>query len=189
MEKASNKQDQYTRWNDLEIYRIPLNVKDEQLEQKVIDIFSHLNINISKPDIEGCHQLGKSNTIVRFVSRKVCKDALEKKFEVNRLINNSKFGFKRENKLFTCENLTPNNQCLAWMCRNLKRAKKIHNFWSNKGIIKFRRTMNERPISVDHKYVLFIQTLFLKRGIEHHEEILFALLNIKIKFIVRMSLY
>ena len=189
MEKASNKQDQYTRWNDLEIYGISLNVKDEQLEQKVIDIFSHLNINISKPDIEGCHQLGKSNTIVRFVSRKVWKDALEKKFEVNRLINNSKFGFKRENKLFTCENLTPNNQCLAWMCRNLKRAKKIHNFWSNKGIIKFRRTLNERPISVDHKYVLFIQTLFLKRGIEHHEEILFALLNIKINFIVRMSLY
>ena len=95
MEKASNKQDQYTRWNDLEIYGISLNVKDEQLEQKVIDIFSHLNINISKPDIEGCHQLGKSNAIVRFVSRKVWKDALEKKFEVNRLINNSKFGFKR----------------------------------------------------------------------------------------------
>ena len=37
------------------------------------------------------------------------------------------------------------------MCRELKRAKKIHNFWSNKEIIKFRRTMNERPISVDHE--------------------------------------
>ena len=164
MEKASNKQDQYTRSNDLGIYGIPLNVKDEQLEQKVIDIFSHLNINVSKPDIDGCHQLGKSNTIVRFVSRKVCKDALEKKFEVNRLINNSMFGFKRENKLFTCENLTPYNQCLAWMCRDLKRAKKIHNFWSNKGIIKFRRTMNERSTSVDHESDPLSRLYFQREG-------------------------
>ena len=126
-------------------------MKDEQLEQKVIDIFSHLNINISKADIEDCHRLGESNTIVRFVNLKVCKDALEKKFEVNRLIDNSKLGFKRDNKLFICENLTPYNQRLAWMCRELKRAKEIHNSWSNKRIIKFRRTMNERPISVDHE--------------------------------------
>ena len=112
-------------------------MKDEQLGQKVIDVFSHLNINISKPDIEDCHRLGKSNTIVRSVNRKVCKDVLKKKSEVNRIIDNSKFGFKRENKLFICENLTPYNQRLAWMCRELKRAKEIHNFWSNKGIIRF----------------------------------------------------
>ena len=113
MEKASNKQDQYTRKNNLEIHGIPVDVKDEQLEQKVIDIFSHLNISISKPDIQDCHQLGKSNTIVRFANCKVCKDALEKKSEVNRLIDNLKLGFKRENKMFICENLTPYNQHLA----------------------------------------------------------------------------
>ena len=45
LEKASNKQDQYTRRNNLEIHGIPVDVKDEQLEQKVIDIFSHLNIS------------------------------------------------------------------------------------------------------------------------------------------------
>ena len=189
LEKASNKQDQYTRRNNLEILGIPVDVKDEQLEQKVIDIFSHLNINISKPDIEECHRLGKSNTFVRFVSRKVWKDALKEKFEVNRHINYSKCGFKMQNKLFACENLTPYNQRYAWMCRELKRAKKSHNFWSNKGIIKFRRTMNERSTSVDHESEPFIQTLFSKRGIEHHEGILFVLLNIKIKFVIRMSLY
>ena len=38
---------------------------DDQLEKKVIDIFSQLNINISKSDIEkDCHQLGKSNTLL-----------------------------------------------------------------------------------------------------------------------------
>ena len=100
----------YWIWKKLQINRastlgritlkyIPVDVKDEQLEQKVTDIFSHLNINISKQDIEDCHRLGKSSITVKFVNRKVCKDALEKKFEVNILIDNSKFGFKRENKL------------------------------------------------------------------------------------------
>ena len=59
-------------------------MKDDQHEEKVIDIFSQLNINISKSDNEDCHQLGKSNTIVRFINQKFCKDALEKKFEVNK---------------------------------------------------------------------------------------------------------
>ena len=113
LEKASNKQDKYTRRNNLEIHGIPVDVKDEQLEQKIIDIFSHLNISISKPDIEDCHRLNKSNTIVRFVNCKVCKDALEKKFEVNRLVDNTKLGFKRETKLFICENLTSYNHHLV----------------------------------------------------------------------------
>ena len=119
-------------------------MKDEQLEQKVIDTFSTANFEV-------CHWLGKSKTIARFVNCKVCKDALKKKSEVNRLIDNSKLGFKRKNKLFICENSIPYNWHLAWMCRELQRAKKIHNSWSNKGIIKFKRTMNEQPISVDHE--------------------------------------
>ena len=144
MEKALNKQDQYTRRNNLETHGIAVDMKEEQLEQKVIDIFSHLNISISKLDIEDCHRLGKSNAIVRFLNRKVCKVALKKKFEVSRLIDNSKLGFKRENKLFICDNFTPYNQRLAWMCDELKRAKKIHNSCSNKGITKFTKTINKR---------------------------------------------
>ena len=79
--------------NNLEIHGIPAEVKDNQLEEKVIDIFSQLNISLSKSDIEDCHRLGKSNTIVRSVNQKFCEDVLEKKFDVNKHIDNSKFGF------------------------------------------------------------------------------------------------
>ena len=47
--------------------------------------------------------------------------------------------------------LTPYNQRLAWMCRELKRAKKIYYCWISKGIIKFKWTVNEQPVSVNHK--------------------------------------
>ena len=37
------------------------------------------------------------------------------------------------------------------MCRELKWAKKIYNYWTSKGIIKLKRTMNEQAISVDNE--------------------------------------
>ena len=104
MQKASNKQDQYTSRNNLEVHGIPVEVKDDQIEDKVINMFSQLNVSISKFDIEDCYHLGKSNTVVRFINWKFCKDAVEKKFEVNKGIDKSKFAFNVENKLL-CENL------------------------------------------------------------------------------------
>ena len=135
LQKASNKQDQYSGRSNLEIHGILAKVKNDQLEEKVIDIFSQLNISLSKSDIEVSHRLGKSNTIFRFVNRKFCKDSLEKKFHVNKYIDNSKLSFNVETKLFVCKNLTPYNQRLAWMCGELKRGKKIYNCWTSKEII------------------------------------------------------
>ena len=59
------------------MHGIPAEVKDEQLEEKVSDIFSELNISISKSDIVDYHQLGEFNTIIWFINQKFCKDALK----------------------------------------------------------------------------------------------------------------
>ena len=71
IEIAENKLEQYVKRNNIEIQGILSSVHDNLLEDKVIDIFSQLNITISKSDIEDCHRLGKANlknTIVRFVN-------------------------------------------------------------------------------------------------------------------------
>ena len=141
--------DQYNRKNNLEIQGIPSTVDDEVLEDKVIEIFKCLKIPLAKSDTEDCHRLGKSNpknTVVRFVNRKNCYAALSKKLDLQH-IDKAKLGFPEAN-LFFNENLTPYNQKLAWKCRELKRAGKIHSTWSTKGVIKLRRTMNERAISI-----------------------------------------
>ena len=158
IEIAENKLEQYTRRNNIEIQGIPSSVHDNLLEDKVVDIFSQLNITISKSDIEDCHRLGKANpknTIVRFVNRKFCNIALEKKKQLMSL-NKTELGFKPDVALYISENLTPFNQHLAWQCRELKRARLIHSFvisfhncWSSKGVVKIRHTMNERALSID----------------------------------------
>ena len=85
MEIATNNHEQYIRCNNIEIQGISATVADDHLENKVIDIFRCLKINIDSPDIEECHRLGNStpkNTIVRFVNRNFCKKALEAKFDL-----------------------------------------------------------------------------------------------------------
>ena len=64
MEIAKHKHDQYTQRNNIEIQGIPATVKDEHLENKVIDIFRFLKINIDPSDTEDCHRLGNSKSKV-----------------------------------------------------------------------------------------------------------------------------
>ena len=50
--------------------------------------------------------------------------------------------------------MTPYNQKLAWKCRELKLAGKIHSTWSAKGVIKLRHAMNKHAISIEDEIEL-----------------------------------
>ena len=66
IDQKSNNLDQYNRRNNLET-----NVTDDELQGKLIDIFSCLGIEVKDGDIEDCDRLGYANpknTIVRFVN-------------------------------------------------------------------------------------------------------------------------
>ena len=106
---------------------------------------------MNKFNIDDCHRMDKSKktTIVRFVNRKNCKAVLGKKFGLNRKLDNEKLGFQWDARIFVSKNVTPYEQHLAWKCRELKQAGKILSCWSAKEVVKFRRTMNKRPIAID----------------------------------------
>ena len=60
-DQKSNHLDQYVRKNNFEIQGMPANVADDELEGKVIYIFSCLGIEMKGSDIEDCHRLGYTN--------------------------------------------------------------------------------------------------------------------------------
>ena len=57
MEKDIIVLQQYIRRNNVEICGIPNSVPDKDLEKKVIEIASTLNVRLSPGDIEACHRL------------------------------------------------------------------------------------------------------------------------------------
>ena len=76
LEANTNSLELYGRRNNLEISGIPDYISNNELEDKVIEILSKVDVNVSKNDIEACHRMGKSKnsskrTIVRFV--KICE--------------------------------------------------------------------------------------------------------------------
>ena len=82
-------------------------------------------------------------------------------------LNKTELDFKPDVALYISENLTPFNQRLAWQCRELKRARLTHSYWSSKGVVKIRCTMNERALSIDSEKdltVLYPDFVFKRRG-------------------------
>ena len=71
--------EQYGRRNNIEITGIPDTVRDNELENKVIEIFDAIGVEAKPADFEYCHRVGKSKNnskkvIARFVNRKVVKN-------------------------------------------------------------------------------------------------------------------
>ena len=82
IERKLNIQSQYYRRESVEISGINPNIKQEDLEQKVIEICNASKVEIdgqgvTKRDITACHRIGrKGKTICRFVNRKFANGLL-----------------------------------------------------------------------------------------------------------------
>ena len=83
LEKAQAMSEQYSRRNNIELAGIPNSIKDNVLEETIINICKEHGINISPMDIGVCQRLPLSNAqankdpnrykrvIVKFVNRKL----------------------------------------------------------------------------------------------------------------------
>ena len=126
LEQNLNSLGQYGRRKNLVLSGIPENIPDNQLENTVASILSDIGINIQSEEVEACHRFGKTDrkskskkTIIRLVNRKHCKKALHNKEKLSN-VNNNKFSFNAETKLYINENLSPMNESIAFNCRKLK---------------------------------------------------------------------
>ena len=84
LESNHNMLEQYGRRNNIEITGIPDTVQDNELENKIIEIFDAIGVEAKSADFEDCHRVGKSKNnskkvIARFVNQKVVKNALYKR--------------------------------------------------------------------------------------------------------------
>ena len=84
LEANHNILEQYGRRNNIEITGIPDTVQDNQLENKVIEIFDAIGMDAKSVDFKDCHRVGKfknnsKKVIARFVNPKVVKNTLYKR--------------------------------------------------------------------------------------------------------------
>lgn len=146
---------QYGRRSNIEISGVTNDIDDDQLEDKMIEIFNKMEVNVTKSDIESCHRLPAKNnqtkkTIVRFVNRKNCQKLLENKKKTEN-INFEEIKLPPNSKIYISENLNRFYQRLGFECRQLKRNKLIYSYkYQNEAFfIKFDKT-DEKHKKITH---------------------------------------
>ena len=147
--------EQYGRRNNIEITGIPDTAQNNEVENKVIEIFDAVGVEANSADFEDCHRVGKpknnsKKVIARFVNQKVVKNALYKRKQL-KTIAKSSIGLQNAT-IFLNENLTPENNKIAYHCRKLKGDGTISKTCSSNGtnIICCNILENGKPKNVHH---------------------------------------
>ena len=68
--------EQYGRHNNVEIEGISDTISDENLESKVIDIVTEIDVNVESKDIEACHRSPPLKDLLSDLSMEKCVKAL-----------------------------------------------------------------------------------------------------------------
>ena len=127
---------QYSRRECLEVVGIPTSVKDA-LEDKVLNVFREIGVEIGQRDIQACHRVESSRTIVKFSNRKDCLQILKVKRQLKDL-DCALFNFPDGTKIFVNESLCPYYKGLWNKCKAVKNKNKLYQFYTINGIIRVK---------------------------------------------------
>ena len=97
---------QYSRRECLEVVGIPTSVKDDALEDKVLNVFREIGVEIGQRDIQACHRVKNNRTIVKFSNRKDYLQILRVNKQL-KYLDCSLCNFPDGTKIFVNESLCP----------------------------------------------------------------------------------
>ena len=83
LERHCSENDQYSRRESVEISGLPESIKDDVLEEKVLEVFGKIGVFIDKSNVEACHRLKSkikpNKTIIKLSRRKDVSEILTNK--------------------------------------------------------------------------------------------------------------
>ena len=158
LERNSVTNTQCHRRESVEVNPVPPSISDEELELNIFKVLSLTGHEVKPDDLQACHRLKqKESVIVKFKCRKFKRRVL-----VNRknLRNKSEDlrQLKFSGKLFISESMCHENHQLAYKCRQLKNAGKIHSTWFWNNAVNVKLSERSNPVKIFH--IIDIEKLF-----------------------------
>ena len=148
--------EQYSRRENLIISGIPNSVTQSHLERKVIDILALIGLNLIPDDISACHRLYNppgsqypAKVVVRFCNRKVVNFCLQHRED----LQHKAYQQLRLNLRFF-DSLCAKNEETIRICKWLRNANKIHDFYIRNGFVKIVTEEHGRPVKISHPELL-----------------------------------
>ena len=129
---------------------MPADITEDVLEENVCKALSLTGVNIVPNDLHACHRMKRSDrVIVKFKCRKQQNSIMYKSKNLDNKcqeLSNLKFS----GRLFISESMSHENQHLAYKCRQLKSARKIHSTWFFNNVVNLKLTEHERIHKIFH---------------------------------------
>ena len=137
---------QYSRSECLELVGIPSSIEQDQLEDKVVEIFNKVRCNIVKENVEACHRIGKKNdrVIIKFSKLKECLQVLSVKKDLKNL-DMVDIGLPENCKVFVNQSL-----CSYYKLKNYIPWGKYIIFFISNDTIKIKRSEGSSSLAITH---------------------------------------
>ena len=159
LKKAQAMSEQYSQRNNAEQARIPSSIKDNVLEETIINICKEHRTDISSMDLEACHSLSLSNAqankdpnqckrvIVKFVNRKLPERLLQIKKTISSMSYNH---LNITGRVFVNTSLCPYYRFLWGQCKSLVNKKKIHQVFCLGDVVSIKLYETSHPKKIFH---------------------------------------
>ena len=136
---------QYSKRECLEVASIPRDVSNENLESKVLEVFSKVGCEILSRDSEACHCLTNNDKVIaKFLRKKDCDQVSSVKRDL-RKIKLEDIRLRGSNFIFINPSLCPYYRMLWSKSKRLLDLGKINNFYVSSGKSKIRIQGNSKP--------------------------------------------
>ena len=144
LERNAVASSQYSRRETIELNPVPADITEDALEENVCKALSLTGVNVVPNDLHACHRMKRSDrVIVKFKCRKQKNSVMYKRKNLgnkSQELRNLKFS----GRLFVNESMSYENQQLAYKCRQLKSARKIHSTWFFNNVVNLKLSEHGR---------------------------------------------
>ena len=150
LERNAVTNSQYSRRETIELNPVPAEIHDDVLEENVCKALSLTGVNVVPEDLQACHRMKRSDRVIlKFKCRKQKQSLIYKRKNLatkSQELTNLKFS----GRLFVSESMSHENQQLAYKCRQLKSARKIHSTWFFNNVVNIKLTEHGRIHKIFH---------------------------------------
>ena len=141
---------QYHRRESVEVNPVPPSISDEELEVNICKALSLTGYEVKPEDLQACHRLKKKESVIaKFKCRKLKRSVL---VNMKNLRNKSEdlCQLRFSGKLLISESMCHENHQLAYKCRQLKNAGKIHSTWFWNNEVNVKLSERSKPVKIFH---------------------------------------
>ena len=150
LERNAVTNSQYSRRETIELKPVPAEIHHDVLEDSICKALSLTGVNAVPEDLQASHRMKRSDRVI--VKFKCCKQKQSLIYKRKNLGTKSQelTNLKFSGRLFVSESVSHENQKLAFKCRQLKSARKMHSTWFFNSVINIKLTEHERIHKIFH---------------------------------------